>query len=201
MQFRKFGNTDLQVSEVGFGAWAIGGGAMIGSTSIGWGDVDDKTSELAIRKAIDAGINFFDTADIYGLGHSEDILGRTIGKTKTAIIATKVGNVARNEQFTVDYSKDYIVSACEASLKRLNRDVIDLYQLHSARLKQLQEGECIEAMQHLQQKGKIRYWGLSLNTFDPATEGDYLIKNKLGNGLQLVLNILNQKALTLIKKA
>src|SRR5215510_10017878 len=103
MQYRNFGNTDLRVSEVGFGAWAIGGGAMIGNTSIGWGDVDDVTSESAIHAAIDAGINFFDTADIYGLGHSEDILGKTVGHKNDIIIATKVGNVSRNDQFTVDY--------------------------------------------------------------------------------------------------
>lgn len=201
MQYRKFGNTDLLVSEVGFGAWAIGGGAMIGNTSIGWGDADDETSEQAIHGAIEAGINFFDTADIYGLGHSEDILGKTIGRNRKVIIATKVGNVARNEQFTVDYSKDHIVSACEKSLRRLNRDVIDFYQLHSARMKNLEEGECIEAMQQLQAQGKIRYWGLSLNTFDPTPEAEYLINNKLGNGFQLVLNILNQKALPVLQKA
>ena len=68
MQYRRFGNTDLMVSEIGFGAWAIGGGAMIGNTAIGWGDADDNESELAVRRSLDMGINFFDTADIYGLG-------------------------------------------------------------------------------------------------------------------------------------
>ena len=102
MQYRRFGDTDLMVSEIGFGAWAIGGGAMVGNTSIGWGDVDDDISKLALKKALDAGINFFDTADIYGLGHSEKIIGETIGVRKDIIIATKVGNVARNNQFTVD---------------------------------------------------------------------------------------------------
>ncbi len=76
MEYRKFGNTDLMVSEIGFGAWAIGGGAMIGTTSIGWGDSDDSVSRQAIHASLDAGINFFDTADIYGLGHSEKLLGR-----------------------------------------------------------------------------------------------------------------------------
>ena len=201
MQNRKFGSTDLHVSEIGFGAWAIGGGAMIGTTAIGWGETNDETSLEAVQAAIDAGINFFDTADIYGLGHSEEILGKAIGRNNAMIIATKVGNVSRNEQFTIDYSKKYILNACEKSLKRLQRDVIDYYQLHSARLPHLQQGECIEAMQELQQQGKIRYWGLSLNTFEPVPEADFLIDNKLGNGFQLVLNILNQKALPLIKKA
>jgi aryl-alcohol dehydrogenase-like predicted oxidoreductase len=119
MQYRKFGNTDLLVSEIGFGAWAIGGGAMIGNTAIGWGDADDATSVKAIHAALYAGINFFDTADIYGLGHSENLLGETIGHKSDTIIATKAGNVSRNEQFTVDYSKEYILKACDASLKRL----------------------------------------------------------------------------------
>src|SRR6187399_2781195 len=123
MQYRIFGNTDLLVSEVGFGAWAIGGGAMIGTTSIGWGDSDDSVSVKAIHASLDGGINFFDTADIYGLGHSEELLGNTIGDKKEVIIATKVGNVSRNDQFTIDYSKEYILSACDASLKKLRRNV------------------------------------------------------------------------------
>lgn len=200
MKYRKFGNTDLHVSEIGFGAWAIGGGSMIGNTAIGWGDADDDVSVKAIRSAFDAGINFFDTADIYGLGHSEELLGKTIGDKKEIIIATKVGNVSRGEQFTVDYSKKYILGACEASLRRLKRDVIDFYQLHSARNQHLQNGECVEAMQQLQQQGKIKYWGISLNTFEPLPEAKFFIDNKIGNGFQLVLNLLNQQSLPLIKQ-
>ena len=188
MQYRKFGSTDLLVSEIGFGAWAIGGGAMIGKTAIGWGDVDDRVSESAIGAALDAGINFFDTADIYGFGHSEDLLGKIISDKKDIIIATKVGNVSRKEQFTVDYSKEYILQACENSLHRLKRNSIDFYQLHTARMQHLQQGDCIEAMEMLKQQGKIRYWGLSLNTFDPTPEAEYLVQHKYGNGFQLVLN-------------
>jgi aryl-alcohol dehydrogenase-like predicted oxidoreductase len=199
MRYRNFGNTDLKVSEIGFGSWAIGGSAMIGNTAIGWGDADDAASVKAIRTALDAGINFFDTADIYGLGHSEELLGNTIDNHHSVIIATKAGNVARNEEFTVDYTKEYILTACEASLKRLKRDTIDYYQLHTARLAHLQNGECIEAMQQLQQQGKIRYWGLSLNTFDPEPEAEFLLQRNLGNGFQLVLNIINQKALPLLQ--
>jgi len=201
MQFRKFGNTELLVSEIGFGAWAIGGGAMIGTTAIGWGETDDNTSVKAIHKALDIGINFFDTADIYGLGHSEELLGKSIGAETNIYIATKVGNVSRNEQFTVDYSKDYILKACDASLKRLKRNEIDYYQLHTARLNHLQEQVCVQAMQQLQKEGKVRYWGISLNTFEPLPEAHYFFKNKIGNGFQLVFNMLNQMAIPLMKKA
>ena len=201
MRYRKFGNTDLLVSEIGFGAWAIGGGAMIGNTAIGWGDANDEQSKMAIQRSLELGINFFDTADIYGLGHSEKLIGEELSNKKDMIIATKVGNVSRDEQFTVDYSKEYILKACEASLKRLRRDTIDYYQLHSARVTHLQQGECLEAMELLQKQGKIRYWGISLNTFDPFPEAEFFINNKTGNGFQLVLNILNQKALAIIKNA
>ena len=173
---------------------------MIGDTAIGWGEADDKVSISAIFTALDNGINFFDTADIYGLGHSEELLGKTIGARKDVIIASKAGNVARDHRFTTDYSEKYIINACEASLKRLRREVIDYYQLHSARIVHLEEGACIEAMQRLVQQGKIRYWGISLNTFEPEPEAEFFIQRKLGNGFQLVLNLLNQASLPLFRK-
>ena len=201
MQYRKFGNTDLEVSEIGFGAWAIGGNALVGNTPIGWGKTDDATSVKAIEAAVDAGINFFDTADFYGLGHSESLLGNALARHRDMIIATKVGHRNVQEQIVLDYSKDYIVQACEQSLRRLKREQIDYYQLHSARMVHLQEGGCIEAMQLLQQQGKIRYWGLSLNTFQPDPEARYLMENKLGNGFQLVFNLINQRARSIMEKA
>jgi len=201
MQYRKFGNTDLNVSEIGFGAWAIGGNAMVGNTAIGWGQADDAASYKAIETAIDAGINFFDTADFYGLGHSEMVLGKALQKHQSILIATKVGHRAINDSITLDYSKEYIISACNESLKRLGRDRIDFYQLHSARLTHLQNGECIEAMEQLKTQGKIRYWGLSLNTFHPQPEALFLMKNNLGDGFQLVFNIINQRAYPVIEEA
>lgn len=201
MQYRKFGDTDLRVSEIGFGAWAIGGNAKVGDTPIGWGVADDATSEKAILAAVDAGINFFDTADFYGLGHSEELLGKVLKNYPDAIIATKVGHRNINEKIVLDYSKKYILKACEESLRRLRKDRIDYYQLHSARMEHLQQGECIEAMQELVHQGKVRYWGLSLNTFHPGPEAHYLMQYKAGNGFQLVFNLINQRALDLIKEA
>lgn len=201
MNYRKFGNTDLLVSEIGFGAWAIGGAAKVGGMPIGWGEADDVTSVNAIHAALDAGINFFDTADFYGLGHSEEMLGQALKAHEEVIIATKVGHRDIDNKIVLDYSKEYILQACEASLKRLNRDVIDYYQLHSARLNHLQQGECIDAMELLKQQGKIRYWGLSLNTFHPQPEADYLIEKQIGDGFQLVFNLINQRAMQTMRKA
>jgi aryl-alcohol dehydrogenase-like predicted oxidoreductase len=200
MQYRKFGNTDLLVSEIGFGAWAIGGDAMVGTMPIGWGPANDRESKEAIRAAIDRGINFFDTADIYGLGHSEKLLGETLAAERV-LIASKVGNVARGNEFTVDYSKEYILKACERSLQRLRRETIDYYQLHTARIEHLKTNDCVEAMQLLQRQGKIRYWGISLNTFAPHPEAEFFMQHHLGNGFQLVLNIINQRALPLVHQA
>lgn len=201
MQKRPFGRTDLQVSEIGFGAWAIGGAAKVGDTPIGWGNTDDRTSLLAIQAAIDAGINFFDTADFYGLGHSEELLGRALKQHPEIVIATKVGHRNCNEMIVLDYSKAHIIEACEKSLQRLQRETIDYYQLHSARLEHLQNGECIAAMEQLKKDGKIRYWGLSLNTFLPEPEADYLMQHRLGDGFQLVFNLVNQRALSTMQKA
>jgi aryl-alcohol dehydrogenase-like predicted oxidoreductase len=117
------------------------------------------------------------------------------------ILATKVGHRSVGGNVVLDYSKEYIIEACEKSLRRLRRDSIDYYQLHSARLKQLEQGECIEAMETLKAQGKIRYWGVSLNTFHPMAEAEWLIMQNIADGLQLVFNLINQRAQEVIRKA
>ncbi len=202
MKYRKFGESDINVSEIGFGAWGIGGPAMAGEIPIGWGKVNDATSIDALKKAYDLGITFYDTADFYGLGHSEELIGKTFRSMKNVIIATKVGHKLMNDgSIMLDYSKKHILEACEKSLVRIKRETIDLYQLHSAKLSHLEQGECIEAMEQLKSEGKIRYWGLSLNTFDPEPEAEFMIKNRLGSAFQIVFNMLNQKGFKIIQDA
>lgn len=201
MNYRKFGNTDITVSEIGFGAWAIGGNAVVGSTPIGWGPADDTISVAALRKSLDVGINFFDTADFYGLGHSEELIGKEFRMNNEVIIATKVGHRVIDNTIQVDYSKEYIMEACEKSLRRLKRDFIDYYQLHSARMQHFESEQCIEAMEILKKQGKIRHWGLSLNTFHPEAEANYLMEKNSGEGFQLVFNLINQKALPVMEAA
>jgi aryl-alcohol dehydrogenase-like predicted oxidoreductase len=197
MHYRKLGKTNLKVSVIGFGAWGIGGPAMAGDIPIGWGNVNDNDSLKAIKEAVNRGINFFDTADFYGLGHSEELLGRYFGNHWEGIVlATKVGHKLNADQtISLDYSKKHIIKACELSLKRLNKDVIDLYQLHSVKLTHLKNGESVEAMEQLVKEGKIRYWGISLNTFEPEPEADFFIDNNIGSTFQLVFNAINQHAL------
>ncbi len=202
MQIRRFGSTELKVSVVGFGAWAIGGAAMAGSTPIGWGPADDDTSRAALRAALESGINFFDTADFYGLGRSEALLGEVIGNADGVVIATKVGHRLNDDgSIALDYSSKHIRAACEKSLQRLRRESIDLYQLHSAKIAHLEQGECLAALDQLRQEGKIRYWGISLHTFNPEPEASFLLSRGLGSGFQIVLNILNRRALPVIEQA
>lgn len=201
MKYRKFGNTDLLISEIGFGAWGIGGPAMVGDLPVGWGNVDDNTSIEALKKSFDLGINFYDTADFYGFGHSEELIGKVFGNRDDVIIASKVGHRVENNQILLDYSKKHILKSCDESLKRLRRERIDFYQLHSAKLNHLEDGQCIEAMEELKSQGKIRYWGISLNTFNPYPEAEFLMNRKLAFGFQLAFNIINQRALKLIDTA
>ncbi len=175
---------------------------MAGRMPIGWGEVDDEVSERAVHAALDRGVTFFDTADFYGLGHSEELLGRVLAHRTDVVIATKVGHRLRSDgTIALDYSAQHIEQACEASLRRLRRDTIELYQLHSARLPHLKDGACLEALERLREAGKIRSWGLSLNTFSPEPEARFLMDRGLGQSFQLVLNVLNQRALPLLREA
>ena len=170
MPKRKLGNSNLEVSAIGLGCMGM---------TFSYAPFPEKKDMIVlIRKAVEQGINFFDTADFYGLGHSEELIGKEFRNNKEVIIATKVGHRAIDDKIQLDYSEEYIIEACEKSLKRLKRDFIDYYQLHSARMQHFEKEQCIEAMELLKKQGKVRHWGLSLNTFYPEPEANYLMSNK-----------------------
>lgn len=198
---RRFGTTDLRVSAIGFGTWALGGPATSGGVAYGWGETDEATSLRALERARELGISFFDTADVYGFGVSEERIGRAFADRDDVVIATKAGQV-RGADGTLEpeYSSGHLQRACEASLRRLRRSRIDLYQLHTAKLEHLEAGECLEAMERLREQGKIRYWGVSLNTFEPSPVAEWLMQRRIGHGFQLVLNLLNRRALPLLAR-
>src|SRR5450759_4585037 len=131
---RTLGRSGIEVSALGMGCWAIGGPYWSGETPNGWGEVDDEESIRAIHKAIELGINLFDTANVYGAGHSERVLGRAFeGRRTQVVIATKFNAVFDETSRQVtgsDTTPAGIRAACEASLHRLNTDYIDLYQFH-----------------------------------------------------------------------
>lgn len=160
---------DRKVSALGFGCWAIGG--PFSDTSgkpLGWGEVDDDESTAAIRRAMELGVTFFDTADVYGAGHSERVLGRAIaGHRDEVVIASKWGNVFDEDTKVLthaDQSVDYMNKALRASLRRLGTDHLDLYQLHIA--PSIDDAEPLaEAAEALVKEGLIR--GYAWSTDDP----------------------------------
>ena len=160
MQTRKLGYSDLHLTTVGLGTWAIGGGEW----AYGWGPQDDAESVAAIRRALDRGINWIDTAPAYGLGHSEEIVGQAIaGRREEVIIATKCGLVW-DEGSTAPYGRleaESVRQEAEASLRRLNVEVIDLYQIHWPVKSEEETEEAWRVMADLIREGKVRYGGVS----------------------------------------
>ncbi|MFQ5863840.1 MAG: aldo/keto reductase [bacterium] len=184
MKYRTLGSTGLKVSVVGLGCWTMGGRW--------WGPANDSDSIAAIRKAVDVGINFFDTADVYGLGHSERILAQALAdRRKDVIIATKVGLRWNNKsQIKNDLSREYILKAVDESLKRLQTDYIDLYQAHWPDPNTPVE-ETVEALVACVKADKVRYLGVS--NLSPAQLAEY---RKYGpiETLQPPLNLFERQA-------
>ena len=170
---RTLGRSGLPVSAMGLGCWAIGGPWFWLDGPGGWGDIDDNESIRAIQAALDLGINFFDTAANYGTGHSEQILGRALeGKRDKAVIATKFGFVVDEDAKRVSLRTDdhllHVRNECEASLRRLNTDVIDLYQLHVWDYPLEKVPAMVELLESLVSEGKIRYYGWSTDSVEGA---------------------------------
>lgn len=158
MRTRQLGSTTLQLSEVGFGAWAIGGG----NWEYGWGSQDDDEAVAAMNRALELGVNWIDTAAVYGLGHSEELVARVIrGRRDDVIVATKC-SLVWDDQGRIDcvLRGDSIRRECEASLRRLGTDYIDLYQIHWPRDEERIE-EAWATMLRLVEEGKVRHAGVS----------------------------------------
>jgi aryl-alcohol dehydrogenase-like predicted oxidoreductase len=191
MQYRDLGKTGIRVSAVGFGAWAIGGTAEGSGAPLGWGRTSDDDSLAAIRRARESGVTFFDTADSYGFGRSESLLGIVLARHRQdVVIATKVGVVrSAMGELRKDFTRQHIFHAVDGSLKRLRTDYIDLYQAHNPTLDDLRRDEIQEAMERLQDAGKVRFWGVSVST---PEEGLEVIKQGWGHVLQVLYNALNQ---------
>ncbi len=158
MQHRRLGNSDLELSEVGFGAWAIGGG----NWAFGWGEQDKEEAVGAIRRALELGVNWIDTAAVYGLGRSEELVAEAIeGMRHEVILATKCSLIWDDQRkISSSLRADSVMRECEDSLRRLNTDVIDLYQIHWPHDDEhIEEGW--EAIGRLIEQGKVRYGGVS----------------------------------------
>lgn len=157
VQTRQLGNSDMHITPMGFGAWAVGG-----DWAWGWGQQEDQDSIAAIHRALDLGVNWIDTAAIYGLGHSEEVVGKALqGRANRPYVFTKCEqNWRDNRQQFESMKAEDLRRECENSLRRLNIDVIDLYQIHWPRPDaEIEEGW--ETLAKLQEEGKVRYIGVS----------------------------------------
>ena len=195
MRYRKLANTDITVSEVGFGVWTV--------STTWWGVTDEQVGVRLLKDAFARGITLFDTADTYGNGLGETILAKALAHERSRIvIGTKVGydfyhHTSRRgqEELPQDWRSAYVRFALEESLKRLQTDSIDLYQLHNPRLDAMQQDDLFATLEQLKAEGKIRAFGVALG---PAintrqiNEGKAAIESRHVHTVQIIYNALEQ---------
>lgn len=198
MKYTTLGENGPAISTIGFGAWAIGGRD--------WGDTDDTVSKKALHLALDKGVTFIDTADVYGFGHSENLIREVLEERGEAnvTVATKAGNdfYHANEgddvgygPYRQNYDKDYLIGAVEKSLKRLNVDAIDVLQLHSPDTDKLQRDDPWEALYQLKKSGKIKHAGWSVQSFKETEQASLLEEHhELIDAIQVRYNLLERDA-------
>ncbi|MCK4898066.1 MAG: aldo/keto reductase [Anaerolineales bacterium] len=190
---RTLGRSEIEVSALGMGCWAIGGPFWSGETPIGWGDVDDEESIRAIHIALDLGVNLFDTANVYGAGHSERVLARAFdGRRTQVVIATKFNALfdenTRQVTSWSSTSPESIRNECEASLRRLNTDYIDLYQFHDNGYPAEKAAPIRDTLEELVKEGKIRSYGWST---DFPERAQVFAQGPKCSAVQLQLNVLD----------
>ena len=181
MHYRALGRTGFNVSAISFGAWAIGGT---------WGPVDDADSLEALHRALDLGVNFFDTADVYGDGHSEQLLAR-LKKERGAIfnVATKVGRRS-NPHNTESYSRENLTAYIERCLKNLETDALDLVQLHCPPTDVYYRPDVFALLDELKLAGKIKHYGVSVERVEEALKA---IEYPHVETVQIVFNVFRQR--------
>jgi aryl-alcohol dehydrogenase-like predicted oxidoreductase len=181
MKYRELGRTGWKVSEISFGAWAIGGA---------WGDVDDKDSLAALHAALDGGVNFFDTADVYGDGRSERLMAKLKKERKEKFyIATKAGR-RLPKQTSEGYSRTNLTAWIERSLRNLNTDAIDLLQLHCPPTEVYYMPEVFGILDDLVKAGKLRHYGVSVEKVEEALKA---IEFPNVQSVQIIFNIFRQR--------
>lgn len=186
MKYRSLGRTGWKISEISFGAWAIGGA---------WGDVDDRESLAALHAALDGGVNFFDTADVYGDGRSERLLAKLKKERKEKFyIATKAGR--RLPVQTVDgYNRKNLTAWIHRSLKNLNTDTIDLLQLHCPHPEVFYRPEVFGILDDFVKAGKLRHYGVSVEKVEEALKA---IEYPNVQSVQIIFNIFRQRPAELL---
>lgn len=185
MKYRILGNTGLRISEIGFGAWGIGGNS--------YGPVDDAVSIDALHCAFDSGITFYDTSDLYGNGHSEEILGTALKDVREEVIIATKGGMIPTEGFNTiqDFSADHLKKALHNSLQRLQTKYVDLYQVHSPAIIIFeQDTSIIPTLEKFQDEGLIRAFGISVRSPD---DGLLAIEHYGFKAIQVNFNLIDQR--------
>lgn len=181
MEYRELGRTGWKISTVSFGAWAIGGS---------WGQVSDEDSLAALHRALDLGINFFDTADVYGDGHSEQLLARLRRERgEPFFVATKAGR-RLNPHVPAGYNRQNITAFVERSLQNLETEALDLLQLHCPPTPVYYMPELFAVLDDLQQAGKIRHYGVSVEKVEEALKA---IEYPNVQSVQIIFNLFRQR--------
>ena len=181
MKYRELGRTGWKVSDISFGAWAIGGA---------WGDVDDKESLAALHAALDGGVNFFDTADVYGDGRSERLMAKLRKERKEKFyVATKAGR-RLNPHTAEGYNRANLTAFVERSLKNLDTDAIDLLQLHCPPTEVYYRPEVFGMLDDLVKAGKLRHYGVSVEKVEEALKA---IEFPGVQTIQIIFNIFRQR--------
>jgi aryl-alcohol dehydrogenase-like predicted oxidoreductase len=194
MRYRKLANTDVTLSEVGFGVWTVSAGW--------WGDFSDDQAADLLRRALDLGVTYFDTGDTYGNGRGETVVAKAFaGQRDKVVIGTKFGydfynnpdlNRGQRER-PHNWTPEFVRFALEQSLKRLETDYIDLWMLHNPRMDAIQKDDLFALLEHLKSEGKIRSYGASLGPAIGGTEhGDEVLKTRQIDALQIIFNLLEQ---------
>lgn len=190
MNFRSLGTSGLRVSEVGFGAWGIGGG---------WGQQDDQAAIASLQTAFDEGINFFDSAYAYGDGYSEKLIGQALGSQRDEIvIASKIPPknftwpTQETDRIADIFPAEWIISCTERTLKNLGTDVLDLQQLHAWSDSFLEQPEWLDTLNKLKEQGKIRALGVSANDWEPYNT-ERLAASGQVDSIQVIYNLFEQR--------
>ena len=193
MKYRQLGNTDLSVSEVGFGVWTVG--------TSWWGKIEEPQGINLLRQAFDLGVNFFDTGDTYGEGYGEEILAKALKQQRhDIVIGTKFGydfytHVVRegHQERPQKWTPGFVRYACEQSLRRLDTDYIDLYQLHNPKMDAIEDDELFDTLDELVKEGKILHHGFAIGPdIGWEEEGTAAVEYRDAQVMQIIYSILEQ---------
>ena len=183
MKYRKLGKTGIEISEIGFGTWGLGGNS--------YGPADDQESITSLRSAFDKGVTFYDTSDLYGNGHAETVVGEAFKNDRDKIIIGTKGGLLPHSGFEMpmDFSAEYLRSALDKSLSRLRTDYVDLYLLHSPTLKEIEPA--LATLREMRKEGKIRSLGVSVRS---PNDGKQIVEQYDVDAIQVNFNIIDHRA-------